>query len=79
MQQEFDFMSLQSRTRGHGHQRPKLEEYGNSLFAVVQDVELRGGELHVGEIEIFVGPNYILSVRVGTARGFPECANALRE
>jgi len=70
MQQEFDLHELAVEDARHGHQRPKLEEYGNSLFAVVQDVELRGGELQVGEIEIFVGPNYILSVRVGTARGF---------
>jgi magnesium transporter len=46
-----------------GHQRPKVEEYGDSIFAVLHLVEPDNGELHVGEIDVFVGPNYILSVR----------------
>jgi len=70
MQKDFDLHELAVEDASHGHQRPKLEEYGNSLFAVVHDVELKDGDLHVGEVEIFVGPNYILSVRVGTERGF---------
>ncbi len=51
------------RGRAHGHQRPKIEEYGDSLFAVLHTVEPRDGELHVGEVDIFVGTNYVLSVR----------------
>jgi len=70
MQQEFDLHELAVEDASHGHQRPKLEEYGNSLFAVLQAVEMKGDELHVGEIEIFVGPNYILSVRMHSDRGF---------
>jgi magnesium transporter len=70
MQQEFELPRLAVEDASHGHQRPKLEEYGNLLFAVVHDVELKAEELHIGEVDIFVGPNYILSVRVGTERGF---------
>ncbi|HUP31053.1 MAG TPA: magnesium and cobalt transport protein CorA, partial [Usitatibacter sp.] len=54
----------------HGHQRPKIEEYGDSLFCVVQIVELHGAEIQVGEVSLFVGPNYVLSVRRGSENGF---------
>ena len=63
MQSEFDLHELAVEDAHHGHQRPKIEEYGNSLFAVVHTVELIEGELHVGEVDIFVGMNYVLSVR----------------
>jgi len=63
MQEEFDLPDLAVEDARHGHQRPKIEEYGDSLFAVLHAVEMRAEELHVGEIDIFVGPNYVLSVR----------------
>ena len=72
MAQEFDLHPLAVEDARHGHQRPKIEEYGNSLFAVLHVIELHGDEIHVGEIDIFVGPNYILSVRHGTEHGFGE-------
>jgi magnesium transporter len=39
---------------------------------VLHTVELAGDELKVGEVDIFVGPNYILSVRSRTERGFAD-------
>ena len=72
MQEEFDLPDLAVEDARHGHQRPKIEEYGDSLFAVLQAVEMRDDELHVGEIDIFVGPNYVLSVRRDTERGFAD-------
>jgi magnesium transporter len=70
MREEFELHELAVEDASHGHQRPKIEEYGNSLFVVLQAVEMKGEELEVGEIEIFVGPNYILSVRLRSERGF---------
>lgn len=55
-----------------GQQRPKLEEYGDALFTVVKTAELSAGELHIGELDIFTGPNYILSSRNHSERGFME-------
>jgi magnesium transporter len=72
MREEFGLHELAVEDASHGHQRPKIDEYGNSLFAVLQAVELKEGELHVGEVDIFVGPNYILSVRWHTERGFSD-------
>jgi magnesium transporter len=69
MQGEFDLHPLAVEDARHGHQRPKIEEYGESLFAVVHVLERREGEVHVGEVSLFVGPNYVLSVRRGTENG----------
>ena len=55
-----------------GHQRPKIEEYGQSLFVVLQMIENAGDELNVGEVDIFVGSNYVLSVRSRAKRGFTD-------
>jgi magnesium transporter len=70
MREEFGLHELAVEDARHGHQRPKIEEYGKSLFAVLQTLEFRDDELHVGEVDIFVGPNYILSVRLKTEHGF---------
>lgn len=47
-----------------GHQRAKLERYGDSLLAVVRsavylDVE---EEVHLGEVHLFVGRNYLVCI-----------------
>jgi magnesium transporter len=72
MQEEFDLHELAVEDAQTGHQRPKIEEYGDSLFVALHTVELEGKELRVGEVSIFAGPNYILSVRHRTKRGFAD-------
>ena len=73
MQAEFDLHPLAVEDARHGHQRPKIEEYAaDSLFAVLHMIEPVDGELRVGEVDIFVGRNYILSVRSGVEKGFRE-------
>jgi magnesium transporter len=72
MQDEFDLHELAVEDARHGNQRPKIEEYGDSLFAVLQTVEVAGDELRVGEVDVFVGRNYVLSARQRTERGFQD-------
>ena len=72
MQDEFDLHELAVEDARHGHQRPKIEEYGDSLFCVVHTVETDGDELKVGEVDMFIARNYILSVRNRSQRGFQE-------
>ena len=72
MQDEFDLHELAVEDARQGNQRPKLEEYGDSLFVVLRTVELAGEELHVGELDVFVGRNYVLSARQKTERGFQD-------
>ncbi len=47
------------------HQRPKLERYGDTLFVVLRSATYldREEEVEFGEIHIFVGPNFVLTVR----------------
>jgi magnesium transporter len=72
MQEEFGLHELAVDDARQGHQRPKIEEYGDSLFAVLQTIEIKDDELVVGEVDIFVGPNYILSTRRKTEKGFAD-------
>jgi magnesium transporter len=55
-----------------GHQRPKIEEYGDSLFAVLHMVEPSAGEFRVGELAVFAGRNYVLSVRNLAEKGLQD-------
>jgi magnesium transporter len=76
MAEEFGLHPLAIEDARKGHQRPKIEEYDDSLFAVVHTIEIPSdaadSPLVVGEVDIFVGPNYILSVRNRTHKGFVE-------
>ncbi|USX13317.1 magnesium/cobalt transporter CorA [Oxalobacteraceae bacterium OTU3CAMAD1] len=63
MQHEFGLHELAVEDASRGHQRPKIEEYGDSLFVVVKTIECRDGDVAVGEVDMFVGQNYILSSR----------------
>jgi magnesium transporter len=72
MQHEFDLHELAVEDARHGHERPKVEEYGDSLFVVLHTVEVGSDGLTVGEVSIFVGSNYVLSVRNRTQRGFAD-------
>jgi magnesium transporter len=83
MQGEFRLHELAVEDAGHRHEtvaRPKVEEYGDLLFVVMNTVELTPtDEIKLGEMSVFVGPNYALSVRRRAERGFREVrANAER-
>jgi magnesium transporter len=47
------------------HQRPKLERYGDTLFVVLRAATYldKEEEVEFGEIHIFVGPNFVVTVR----------------
>ncbi|MEO8631451.1 MAG: magnesium/cobalt transporter CorA [Betaproteobacteria bacterium] len=72
MRGEFSLHELAVEDARNGHQRPKIEEYGDSLFAVLQIIEPKDGDLNVGEVDIFVGKNYILSVRLRSETGYTD-------
>jgi magnesium transporter len=73
MREEFGLHELAVEDARHGHQRPKIEEYGASLFSVLHLIETyadKPGELHVGEVDVFTGKNYVLSARNRSQKGF---------
>jgi magnesium transporter len=68
MQEEFGLHDLAIEDAHHGHQRPKIEEYGDILFTAMHLVEVEHPNLVVGEFSIFVGHNFVLSIRNRSAR-----------
>ena len=72
LQQAFGLHPLAVEDAQAGHERPKIEEYGDSLFAVLHMVEPDGGEFCVGELAVFAGRNYVLSVRSHADKGFQD-------
>jgi magnesium transporter len=72
MREQFGLHPLAVEDAQQGHQRHKIEEYGDSLFAVLHMVESGTPDLRVGEVDIFAGPNYVLSVRSGVEKGFDD-------
>ncbi|HNM84440.1 MAG: magnesium/cobalt transporter CorA [Mycobacterium sp.] len=61
----------------HAHQRPKLERYDNTLFLVLKTVNYVPHEsvalareiVETGEIMVFVGPEFVVTVRHGDHSG----------
>jgi magnesium transporter len=54
------------------HQRPKLEEYGDSLFLVLQTAQTSRNSVQFGETHVFVGPRFLITVRHGTPLSFTK-------
>ena len=72
IQHEFGLHELAVEDARRAHQRPKLEQYADSVFVVLRPVVLSGDEQHVelGETHVFMGPGYVVSVRHGTSRSY---------
>ena len=76
----FDLHPLAVEDAVEAHQRPKLERYGDTLFVVLRsaryldDVE----EVEFGEIHLFVGSNFVLTVRTARPPTWQRSAAAWR-
>jgi magnesium transporter len=72
LERGFELHPLAVEDARHGHQRPKFEEYGDTIFIVMHMIEPDGDELRVGEVNIFVTQHYVLSVRSRSERNFQD-------
>jgi magnesium transporter len=65
----FDLPELAVEDAEHAHQRPKLEDYEDSYFAVLRPARYDDAkeEVEFGEIHLFLGPGYVIAVRHGAA------------
>ena len=72
LQEEFNLHDLAIEDVLLGDQRPKIEEYDATLFVVLHMVDCLGSELHVGELAVFLGTDFVLSVRRGSQQGMQE-------
>lgn len=60
---EFSFHELAIEDCRNAHQRPKVDEYEGYYFIVLYESELtEEGALHLREINIFLGKNYLVTV-----------------
>jgi len=65
----FNLPTLAVEDTVHAHQRPKLEEYEGHFFIVLKTARYDESEerVHFGEIHIFLGRGYAITVRHGEA------------
>ena len=47
------------------HQRPKVERYADHLFMSIKTVTYDDDDIETAEVNVFLGPNYLLTVRHG--------------
>jgi magnesium transporter len=69
IQREFQLHELAVEDAIHAHQRPKLEVFGDMVFIVLKTARYVDPEevVQLGEILIFLGSDYIITVRHGVA------------
>jgi magnesium transporter len=79
LRREFDLHPLAVEDAVHAHERPKLEVFDGMVFIVLKTVRYVDSEevLELGEILIFLGEDYILTVRHGKASALKPVREAL--
>jgi magnesium transporter len=63
------------------HQRPKIEDYEDSYFIVLKTARYHDESetVHFGEIDLFVGPGYVVHVRHGEGSGLRGARRRLQQ
>jgi magnesium transporter len=71
---KFELHPLAVEDAVHAHQRPKLETYGETVFVVLKTVHYVDHQevVDVGELMLFVGANFVVSVRHGSATALAQ-------
>ncbi|MGZ4957623.1 MAG: magnesium/cobalt transporter CorA [Methylomonas sp.] len=68
IQEEFGLHELAVEDARSAHQRPKIEEYGDSLFLVLHTASLGENEVEFGETHIFAGSRFLVTIRHGASQ-----------
>ena len=81
IRREFNLHELAVEDAIHAHQRPKLEVYGDMVFIVLKTARYVDPEevVRLGEILIFLGHDYIITVRHGEASELKDVRQGLEE
>jgi magnesium transporter len=79
LRREFDLHPLAVEDAIHAHQRPKLEVFEDTVFIVLKTARYVDSEevVQFGEILIFLGKDYILTVRHGEASALKQVRESL--
>ncbi|WP_431284751.1 magnesium and cobalt transport protein CorA [Humitalea sp. 24SJ18S-53] len=64
---QFALHDLALEDAGKRHQRPKIEQYGDSLFIIARTAQMLEGRVEFGETHLFVGRGYVVSIRHGAS------------
>jgi magnesium transporter len=77
--EEFELHPLAVEDAVEAHQRPKLERYGETLFVVLRPARYldESETVEFGEIHVFVGPGFVVTVRHGEASALDEVRRRL--
>lgn len=78
----FDLHPLAVEDAVHAHQRPKLERYEDMLFGVLKTVHYVGGTSQVvatGEVMVFLGDDFVVTVRHGEHRSLGPVRRRLED
>ncbi|MFW6772851.1 magnesium and cobalt transport protein CorA [Nocardioides sp. CPCC 205120] len=78
---EFDLHELAVEDAIVAHQRPKLERYDDTLFVVLRPARYVDDreEVEFGEVHLFVGPDFVVSVRHSEAPDLGAVRHRLEE
>jgi magnesium transporter len=76
---EFELHELAVEDAVHAHQRPKIETYGPSLFVVLKTARYldESETVEFAEIQLFIGEDYVVTVRHGEASALAEVRRRL--
>jgi magnesium transporter len=72
IQEEFGLHELAVEDAQKAHQRPKLEDYGETLFVVLHTAMLIDDDIQFGETHVFVGRRFVINVRHGPSVGYAK-------
>lgn len=72
IQAEFGLHDLAIEDACSAHQRPKIDEYGDSMFIVLHTAILGNATVEFGETHIFLGPRFIVTVRHGASQSLSK-------
>jgi magnesium transporter len=77
LQREFDLHELAIEDARVAHQRPKLEQYGSSLFVVLKTASLADEHVQLGETHMFINPRFFVTIRHGPSISYTSARERL--
>lgn len=74
LQQQFNLHDLAIEDAHNAHQRPKIEMYGDTLFAVLRTAQINKTTRHAdfGETHFFVGHHFLITIRHGSTISYAD-------
>ena len=75
IQAQFNLHDLAVEDANTTHQRPKLEEYGDTVFLAVHGAKLKGEEIVHGQLHLFVAKQFVILIQHGGPMRYDSVQN----